>query len=115
MAVKHILLQESRHDSQVPNLATRTVARSMGLVQLGPPVEPVFGLVQSAGPVDSAYVQYDTQLQPPPSKTNRGTGVDNGAHGSLGRIPAVVQQMDEFLRPGGQVRNTCGASCVFPL
>lgn len=115
MAAKHILLQESRHDSQVPNLATRTVARSMGLVQLGPPVEPVFGLVQSAGPVDSAYVQYDTQLQPPPSKTNRGTGVDNGAHGSLGRIPAVVQQMDEFLRPGGQVRNTCGASCVFPL
>ena len=115
MAAKHILLQESRHDSQVPNLATRTVARSMGLMQLGPPVEPVFGLVQSAGPLDSAYVQYDTQLQPPPSKTNRGTGVDNGAHGSLGRIPAVVQQMDEFLRPGGQVRNTCGASCVFPL
>ena len=115
MAAKHILLQESRHDSQVPNLATRTVARTMGLVQLGPPVEPVFGLLPAQGPVDSAYVQFDTQLQPPPSKTNLGTGVDNGAHGSLGRIPAVVQQMDEFLRPGGQARNTCGASCVFPL
>lgn len=114
MAKKRILLQESRNDSQVPNLATRTVARTMGLLQLGPAVEPVFGLVPAAGPVDSAYVQYDTRLEPPPSKTNVGTGIDNGAHGSLGKIPAVVQQIDAFLRPGGVVRNTCGTSCVFP-
>ncbi len=115
MAKKRILLQESHNDSQVPNLATRTIARTMGLSQLAPAIEPVFGLQQTAGPLDSAYVQYDTKLMPPPSKTNMGTGIDNGAHGSLGRIPAVVQQLDEFLRPGGQVRNTCGASCVFPL
>lgn len=115
MAHKRILLQESRNDSQVPNLATRMIARTMGLAQLGPAVEPVYGLMQTAGPVDSAYVQFDTRLQPPPSKTNMGTGIDNGAHGSLARIPAVVQQIDEFLRPGGRVRNTCGSSCVFPL
>ena len=115
MAAKHILLQESHNDCQVPNLATRTVARTMGLVQLRPAVEPVFGLRQVDGPVDSAYVQYDTELQPAPSRTNVPTQVDNGAHGALGRIPAVVQQMDAFLQPGGQVQNTCGMSCVFPV
>jgi hypothetical protein len=115
MAPKQILLQESRNDCQVPNVATRTVARSMGLPQLKPAVEPVFGLTQVDAQVDSAYVQYDTQLQPAPSRTNVPDKIDNGAHGSLGEIPQVVDQMDAFLRPGGRVQNTCGTSCVFPL
>ena len=46
-----------------------------------------FGLQPVAGPLDSAYVQYDTRLGPPPSKTNVPTDDDNGAHGSLGNIP----------------------------
>jgi hypothetical protein len=114
MGPKRVLLQESKDDCQVPNVATRTVARTMGLRQLAPPVEPVFGLELVKGPIDSAYVQYDTKLGPPPSKTNVPAAEDNGAHGSLGEIPQVVQQIDVFLRPDGRVENTCGASCVFP-
>lgn len=111
---KRILLQESRGDCQVPNLATRTVARTMGLTQLLPDVEPVFGLQQGVGPLDSAYVQYDTAATPPPSRTNVPGAKDNGAHGALGDIAAVVEQIDAFLRPGGRVKNACGKSCVFP-
>jgi hypothetical protein len=107
-------LQESVGDAQVPNVATRTLARTMGLPQLKPAVEPVFGLSQADGPVDAAYVQFDVQATPPPSRTNVPAMKDNGAHGALGDVPAAVRQFDAFLRPGGQVVNTCGQSCVFP-
>jgi hypothetical protein len=98
----------------VPNVATRVVARTMGLQHLGPAVEPIYGLEQKIAPLDAAYVQYDVVATPVPSRTNVSGDVNNGAHGALGNVPACVEQIDRFLRPGGKVEQTCGGACVFP-
>lgn len=114
LAPRKLVLQESHFDAQVPNVATRAVARSMGLPQLGPAVETVYDLPQTDGPVDAAYVQYDIIPTPRPSETNVSGNRDNGAHGGLANIDAAIQQLDALLRQDGRVRSTCGTSCVYP-
>jgi hypothetical protein len=114
LAPRKLVLQESHDDAQVPNVATRAVARTMGLPQLGPAVEPVYGLPQTDGPVDAAYVQYDIVPTPRPSETNVSGNQDNGAHGGLANVDAAIQQLDALLRQDGRVISTCGTSCVYP-
>jgi hypothetical protein len=111
---RKVVLQESRYDAQVPNVATRVVARTMGLPQLGPAIEPVYGLTPTDGPVEAAYVQYDIVPTPRPSETNVSGNRDNGAHGGLANVDAVIQQLDALLQQSGRVLSTCGSSCAFP-
>lgn len=111
---RQVLLQESIGDCKVPNVATRLLARTMGIPLLGAAVEPVYGVRQQAGPLPSAYAQFDVSARPLPARSNV-AGEDNGAHAALGRVPAALDQLDGLLREGGQVVNTCGGPCVFPF
>ena len=56
---KKILVQESIGDAQVSNLATRYLARTMGIVGMAPLVEEVLGVETQAAPLDSAYTQWN--------------------------------------------------------
>jgi hypothetical protein len=107
---KRILYQVARHDSQVPNLASDMAVREMGIPLLDPPLLPVWGIPVQPGPLDSAYVYYDTGVEPTPSGNNPDEQ-DNGAHDSARNIDAAVEQMDAFWRPDGHVIATCDGPC----
>jgi hypothetical protein len=110
---KRVILQESIGDAQVPNIATRLLARTIGLSGIGL-VQPVPGVEEVAGPVDSAYTQWDTHASPLPPAGNKPAPDDNGAHNAIQGLPALREQIRLFLRPGGEAVNTCGGPCDFP-
>ena len=112
---KRILLQESEGDAQVPNLATRILARTMGLTALAPVVERVPGLRERHGPLSSAYVQFDLHPSPLPDDGNAPPAADNEAHEGCRRRPEAIENLRLFLKPGGMAVQTCGGRpCSFP-
>jgi hypothetical protein len=112
LPLRRILLQEAIDDGQVPNVATRVAARTLGLPQLEPPVENVYGLTVKAAPLDSAYTQWNVDPMPAPGPTNT-PPKDNPAHETIRRLPRLIDQLAAFFRPDGQVTQTCAGPCVF--
>jgi len=112
---KQAVFQESLGDAQVPNVATRVEMRTLGIPGLAPLVEPVFGITEANGPLSGlVYTQWDVKPTPlPPASDVRPD--DNQAHEAVRRLPAAIEQMRRFLRPDGQVENTCGGACVYPV
>jgi hypothetical protein len=115
---RHLLQQESKNDAQVPNLSTRLMVRTLGLKQLTPSIEPVWGVEMAAGPLDSAYSQWDAMPMPPPGPYNvpptEGKGwMGYSAHEAIRRMPQLIDQLSKFLQPNGQVVDTCGMPCVY--
>ncbi|MCC6748053.1 MAG: hypothetical protein IT371_10370 [Deltaproteobacteria bacterium] len=110
---KRILLQEAKDDDQVPNLATRALVRALGLPLLEPSVEPVFGVTSKPGPLDAAYVQWNTRPPTVPPEENlpapRPEDSQSG-HRVLRQLDSCHRQLERFLRPGGVVEAACGAS-----
>lgn len=106
-----ILYQESVHDEQVPNIATRAMARSMGLPQLRPMVVPVVGLDPVDAPLPAgsrAYVQFDPGKAAPPDG-NEPAPVTN-AHTTPRLWDGTMTQVLHFLDPAGPgvVVHACG-------
>jgi len=114
---KKILFTPAWLDKTVPNAPTEVAARTLGLPQLaGSTQKGMPGIPDAAGPLDSALVMWDLgsfdlfdpadQVHIPPlSNAVATTACD--PHGARWSVPAGIQQMLEFLRPGGQIRNTC--------
>ena len=112
-SAKRILVQESIGDSQVPNLATRILARAMGLPGLDLE-QPVFGVPMLPAPLDSAYTQWNVHREPLPPTVNMPSPVDNGAHDAISVLAPLQAQLQAFLTPTGQVTQTCTGLCSFP-
>jgi len=111
---KHILLQESIGDAQVANVATRLLARTMGIPALDVEV-PVSGLTTGHAPLDSAYTQYDSHPSPTAPLTDTALSQDNGAHDAVWQSTLAQQQIHAFLAPAGQVVSVCdGGTCTIP-
>jgi hypothetical protein len=108
--VKQILVQESIHDAQVTNIATRVLARTMGLPGIDLE-QPVFGVTQLAAPQPSAYTQWDVMVTAPPD-TNTTLPADNGAHGEIRKLVDLENQLKAFMTPTGQVTQTCTGTCT---
>lgn len=103
-----VLLQESLHDEQVPNLTTRALARSLGLPAAGPVAELGWGLEPVSTPTPagtSAWVQHDPQREAPADQ-NRPAPVTN-AHDAPRGFAGVQRQMRVFLETG-VVEHPCG-------
>jgi hypothetical protein len=112
--VKRVLYQEGIGDAQVPNLATRAMARTMGIPLLNNPVQRVFGVVEAPAPQGSAYVQFDVGQAPLPGADNV-PPPDNDVHEAIRRLEAAKEQLQRFLQEDGRVEDTCGgAACRFP-
>jgi hypothetical protein len=108
---KQILVQMSRNDSQVPNLATYEISRTEGLQLLAPSVVgDLFGLPQTNGPLPSALTVWDSKLQPFPPLTNATPEKDNGAHGAIRKLKTAQDQIDHFFS-AGEVISTCDGPC----
>jgi hypothetical protein len=110
VTVKKMLVQESEGDTEVPNLATRLLARTEGISALSPLVTPVPGLTEQPAPLDSAFVQFDTHPTPEPGDTNV-PPQSNGAHVACRQLDVVVQQIGAFLKPDGAVQQFCSGTC----
>lgn len=109
---KHVIVQEAINDAQVPNLATRVLVRTLGIPGMDLE-QPVFGVDVMPAPLDSAYTQWDVHPMPVPPDQDVPPPSDNGAHGAIRMLPALVDQIAAFFKPDGQVVQTCNGICSF--
>ena len=112
---KQVLYQEARHDDQVPNHATRIIVRELGLPLLTPRNESVYGVEEKAGPLDSAYVQWDTMPPTIPPKTNKPADPlerPDSAHYAVRELESCLLQLERFFKPDGKVEHTCTGPCT---
>ena len=87
IGTKRVIVHESYGDVQVPNLATRYLARTAGLQGLSPLLFPTFGISEQVGPLDSAYTQWNVHPSPMPPEVNITPDEENGAHDAVRRRP----------------------------
>lgn len=108
---KKLLIQEGIGDAQVPNIATRLWARTMGLVGVGPLFEKVFQIEEKPGPFDgSAYIQYGPKPDPYPADENV-PPKNNRTHEAVRRAESCMKQMETFFKPDGKIQQFCEGSC----
>jgi hypothetical protein len=111
---KNVVMQESKDDDQVPNLATRAIARTIGLDALTPANEEVFGLEQKAGPLESGYAQWNTDPPVKPPGTNVPAAKPakaDSAHDRPRYFASFRDQLKAFFKPDGKLINTCQGYC----
>jgi hypothetical protein len=117
---KQMLVTVAWLDQQVSNLASQLLGRTLRLGTLeGSLRRGLAGMPDTSGPQDSGYVVYDTgsyDVDNPahrpfiPPLGNRPPTIDDNRcdpHGLRGLIPASIDQLLGFLRPGGQIENFC--------
>jgi hypothetical protein len=112
-------------DKQVSNQAQEIMARSLGIPSLVGSLQAQLQEIpdEDAGPdgLDSALVMYevvpldvfdpaDDPLIPPLANLIPSTQCDPHGFPRLS-IPASVQQLAAFLRPGGEIFNFCDGVC----
>ncbi len=116
-----ILMTAAWLDKQVSNQATEVTARTLGIPNLTGSIAQGFQGIPDvdtdiAGPQDSALVIWDTgsfdildPAQEPviPPLSNRIPSDVCDPHGFRPSIPASIEQLIDFLQPGGQITNTC--------
>ncbi len=98
-------------DTSVPNFASHFQARALGLPLLSPSPRPIYGLTPKPGPIaGSALVEWDFGL-PQPDLLGAPVTSENPAHNDQRGLPASMEQVDRFLRKGGQIESTCDGIC----
>lgn len=119
---KRILMTPAWLDKQVSNQCTEIAARTLQLPNLAPGSlqRGLQGIPDLAGPLESAYVMYDSgafdlfnpahaPFIPPLSNQIPSSVCD--PHGARPAIPAGIRQLANFLRPDGQIENFCDGDC----
>ena len=113
--VKKVIVQEALEDPLVNNVTTRYLVRTMEgkLPLLTPKQQSVYGVDEKAGPLDSAYAQWDTKStwkHPGGNLTPKDAPPrDNSAHEILRRTESCTLQLERFFKPDGKVEHTCGS------
>lgn len=106
---RQLLLRDGLADTQVPNIAHHLHVRLLGLSQLQPAARPLWGMTLVDAPQPSAFLEYDFGEKPKDVLGMPSGG--NQVHGGLRELPAAMEQVDRFLRPGGVVEWTCDGPC----
>jgi hypothetical protein len=110
VGTRHLLFQEAVGDSAVTNVASETVARTIGIPLLTPSVRTPFGAIGMSAPLDSGWMIVDEMPSPLPPETNE-PAQNNPTHVTMRNEPAVREQIRRFLQPGGVVEATCDGGC----
>lgn len=105
---RRVLLQIGIGDVAVSNISAHMFARSAGLPLTTPSPQQPFGLAATPGPVDSAMTIYRVDDVEPLPPGSRDPGPDTPTHNNVRNLPAARMQIDQFLRPDGQVIHPCG-------
>lgn len=101
-------------DSQVPNLASDILIRSVGAKILGETFYDPYGIepITSLPTTESAVVQYrlDGFDAPSPPETNTAPSGENGVHHAMNFLPNVHAQIASLFL-SGQIISTCTGTC----
>lgn len=111
---RRVLFQISRYDTEVSNAASDMAARDMGLGALDSSAYIPWDVTPiTENSVPSAFVAYWLDdVQPLPLGSVQ-IAADNSAHADLRFQTPVLEQIEQFARPGGAVVDTCPAnSCL---
>ena len=108
-----IILQEALADCQVPNLNTRLLARQIGVTQMMPALEEVYGLERSETVEDGALVQYTmpdnvAEFSPPDEAVVPDT--DNGTHSDATFSVPGFEQIISLIRDN-EIIQSCSGAC----
>jgi pimeloyl-ACP methyl ester carboxylesterase len=106
---KRLLFHAALGDSQVPNLATENMVRTIGGVPLlRGSRRQTWGLEETVDDVPSALVIYEVEGAELPPDTNDFDGLeDNGVHGFVRDHPIPVEQIARFLTGDGVIHDFC--------
>jgi hypothetical protein len=110
-ANRQVLLQAGIADSSVPNVASFLHARLLGLGQTGPLHPRAFGI----GGVDtpalaSGFTLFDVGVSDAFYEVADIPKV-NDAHGAVRGLPAMLEQLDAFFQPEGELIHPCDGLC----
>lgn len=113
-----IVYQTSLYDTQVPTTGSDIAARTMGLPWFRSSVYEPWGVAEGVieatdGPVDSGYMIFHLDdVEPIPVGVNIASD-DNSAHNDLRYLEPMLEQLDVFCTPGGQMEDFCpGNDCA---
>jgi hypothetical protein len=107
---KQLLLQDAIGDAQVTTLGAHVMARAYGAVQVGTPVQELYGIeTVPSGWAGSALAEHDFGAPPVP-ETNLPPDAQYDTHEDTRRSPAAQQQMDTFFRTG-VIEHYCDGAC----
>ncbi|MCB9477666.1 MAG: hypothetical protein H6684_12265 [Deltaproteobacteria bacterium] len=107
------IFQEAIGDSQVPNMVTRMLARSVGAKQLVPAVERVWGLDATFAPTtETVYTQYALPIADGkyPPEENVPPSSENGVHYNMNLLDNVADQIITLIEDG-EVDQFCDGPC----
>ncbi|MFY0535587.1 hypothetical protein [Nannocystis pusilla] len=112
---RQILFTYGIGDHSVNNLASHLLLRATGIDLLDPTAQPVYGLQTTPAPVaGSAGVPVDFHVPELPgveAKIPPEPADEYNVHELVRRNPKIREQIDMFLRPGGQIENFCDGAC----
>lgn len=111
-AKRKILMQIGEGDAQVNNLATYIQARSSGVPLLTPSPVQVWGLPTVTSPApESALVVASFGIDPLPGYYSQTPKDETPAHEGVRKTGPLKEQLDQFLRPDGQINHLCQDTC----
>jgi hypothetical protein len=104
-----VLMQIGLYDTDVVNVSSELAARTLGLPELSPTSDPVWGLSAATAPQQNALVVYDEGAAPITDGTI--PSKENGVHEKVRLDPRAQQQLATFLLGGGVI-DTCNGACT---
>jgi hypothetical protein len=104
-----VLMQIGLYDTDVVNVSSELAARTLGLAELSPSSDPVWGMSAATAPQQNALVVYDEGAAPITDGTI--PTPENGVHEKVRLDPRAQQQLVSFLLGGGVI-DTCNGACT---
>ena len=104
-----VLMQIGLYDTDVVNVSSELAARTLGLPELSPSADAMWGLPANSAPQKNALVVYDEGAAPITDGTV--PTPENGVHEKVRLDPRAQQQLVTFLLGGGII-DTCGGACT---
>jgi hypothetical protein len=112
--IKQVLMYEAIGDSLVANVASETLARTIGLPVVMPSLLTPFGMEPAGEASPNGFAIYDEQRAPLPSEHNTPPEDDNGTHAGVHKRAAVLRQIETFLYDGVVVNQCSSGASVAP-
>ncbi len=105
-----VFVQAAIGDHLVSNYATHVMVRTLGIPNIGPLNQEIFGIEEAEqGYEGSAFVEYDFGLPPIPIE-NVPMTEGNDPHGDIWNYPTSRQALENFIRTG-TVETFCDGTC----
>lgn len=110
-AERKILMQIGLGDAQVNNLTAYLQARASKVPILEPSPIKVWDVETTVAPASIAMVLVDFGIDPLPGLYSKTPKDETPAHEGVRNQDALKEQLDQFLRPDGTIKNFCDGPC----